>query len=90
MGKPAELELVIDVLSTDAVKVKSGARILVDRCNENWCAFGVKDRKAQRRQVAVGHRSDFEAEVRRGLVEGEGVVLYPTEQLKDGGRVEVR
>ncbi|HEY9605300.1 MAG TPA: HlyD family efflux transporter periplasmic adaptor subunit [Allocoleopsis sp.] len=163
VGKPADLELVIDVLSTDAVKVKPGARILVDRwggdrilqakvrqvepsaftkvsalgveeqrvniiadfveasgslgdgyrvearivvwdgknvlkvplgalfrCNENWCAFVVKEGKAQRRQVEVGHRSDFEAEVRRGLVEGEGVMLYPTEQLKDGGRVEVK
>lgn len=60
------------------------------RCNENWCALVVKEGKAQRRQIEVGHRSDFEAEVRRGLVEGEGVVLYPTEQLKDGGWVEVR
>lgn len=160
LGDPSTLELVIDVLSTDAVKIRPGAPILIDqggdiqpirakvrlvepsaftkvsalgveeqrvnvigdfvdssrsfgdayrvevkivtwegkdvlkvplsalfRCDRSWCVFTVKDGKAHRRSVEIGQRSDFEAEVRRGLTSGEEVIFHPTEQIDEGKRV---
>jgi HlyD family secretion protein len=163
VGNISKLELVIDVLSVDAVKIQPGDTILIDqgadaqpmmakvrlvepsaftkvsalgveeqrvnvigdfvdtphffgdayrvdvqiviwdgnnvlkiplsslfRCDKSWCAFVAKDNKATRRLVEVGHRSDFEAEIRRGLQEGEVVILHPSEQINDGSRVTLR
>jgi HlyD family secretion protein len=57
------------------------------RCDKSWCAFVVKDGKAERRLVAVGQRSDFEVEIRQGLQPGDAVILHPSEQIEAGSRV---
>jgi HlyD family secretion protein len=57
------------------------------RCGQSWCTFVVKEGKASRRPVEVGHRSDFEAEIRQGLKPGEVVILHPNEQIENGTRV---
>jgi HlyD family secretion protein len=36
----------------------------------------------------VGHRNGAEAEVLEGVVEGDAVVLYPNDKLKDGAAVK--
>ncbi|PMB46114.1 efflux transporter periplasmic adaptor subunit [Fischerella thermalis CCMEE 5201] len=163
IGNISKLELVIDVLSSDAVKIQPGDTILIDqgadtqpmmtkvrlvepsaftkvsalgveeqrvnvigdfvdpprffgdayrvdvqiviwdgknvlkiplsslfRCGQSWCTFVAKDGKAARRAVEVGQRSDFAAEIRRGLKEGEVVILHPSEQINDGSRVTFR
>jgi HlyD family secretion protein len=43
-----------------------------------------------RRDVEIGHRSQFEAEVLSGIEEGARVVVHPTNQLTDGSPVEAR
>ncbi|MEA5574152.1 efflux RND transporter periplasmic adaptor subunit [Calothrix sp. UHCC 0171] len=60
------------------------------RCGKSWCTFVVNNGKANRRQIEVGQRSDFEAEIRQGLKEGEAVILHPSEQIEDGKPVTVR
>jgi HlyD family secretion protein len=60
------------------------------RGNQAWCVFVVRENKAHRRQIEVGHRSDLEAEVKQGLTTGERVILHPTEQIQDGKRVKTR
>jgi HlyD family secretion protein len=168
IGNPNQLELVIDVLSTDAVKIKPGNLILLDqgsdqgsnsmpiqakvrlvepsaftkvsalgveeqrvnvigdfvdaapsfgdayrvdtriviwdgknilkapisslfRCNQSaWCVFVVENGRASQRQIAIGHRSDREAEIQQGLNQGERVILHPTEQIKAGIQVTSR
>ncbi|WP_035139483.1 efflux RND transporter periplasmic adaptor subunit [Fischerella sp. PCC 9605] len=163
IGDVSKLELVIDVLSSDAVKIQPGDTILIDRgadtqpilakvrlvepsaftkvsalgveeqrvniigdfvdtphsfgdayrvdvqiviwdsknllkiplsslfrCDRSWCTFVVKDGKAALRLVEIGQRSDFEAEIRQGLKEGEVVILHPSEQINDGSRVTFR
>ncbi len=163
LGDVSQLELVIDVLSTDAVKIQPGDRILIHqgteqepilgkvrlvepsaftkisalgveeqrvnvigdfvdspgslgdayrvdvqiivwegknvlqvplsalfRCNQAWCTFVVKDGKAERHQIQVGHRSDFDAEIPQGLQVGEQVILHPTEQIDAGSPVKQR
>jgi HlyD family secretion protein len=161
IGNPKQLELVIDVLSTDAMKIKPGDAIAIDlgtetnplrakvrriepsafmkvsalgveeqrvniigdfvdssasfgdayrvevrivvwegknvlkapisalfRCQQSdWCVFVVENGRAVRRQVAIAHRNELEAEIRQGLQEGETVILHPTEQIDAGSRV---
>lgn len=70
--------------SKDVLKVPLSSLF---RCGQSWCVFTVKERKAHRRQVEIGKRSDAAAEVRRGLTVNEWVILHPTEQIKEGSLV---
>jgi HlyD family secretion protein len=60
------------------------------RCDTDWCAFVAEDGRAQRREVAIGPRSDFAAVVESGLDEGAQVILYPGDQIESGVRVKGR
>ena len=163
VGDPSKLEIVVDLLSTDAVKVKPGAAVLLEnwggeapirarvrtveasaftkvsalgieeqrtnivadfvdppgplgdgyrveariiiweadrvlkipssalfRHGDAWSIFVVDNGKAIRREVEIGHRSQFEAEVLGGIEAGSVLILRPTNQLADGARVEER
>ncbi|WP_035987517.1 efflux RND transporter periplasmic adaptor subunit [Leptolyngbya sp. KIOST-1] len=163
LGDPDGLELVIDILSTDAVRVSPGDAVQIDRwggeenlqaivrqvepaaftevsalgvdeqrvnviadftdpavplgdgfrvdaqivvwqsdnvltvpisalfrCDIAWCAFVAEDGRAQRREVAIGPRSDFAAVVEAGLAEGEQVILYPGDQIEADVRIRGR
>lgn len=163
VGDPRKLEVVVDLLSTDAVKVRPGTAMLLEnwggeaairarvrtvepsaftkvsalgieeqranvvadfvdppaplgdgyrveariiiweaesvlkvpssalfRHGDGWSVFVVESGKAVRREVEIGHRSQFEAEVLKGIEEGAQVVLHPTNQISDGSRVESR
>ena len=71
---------------TDVLKVPVSALF---RTGERWSVFVVDAGRARLRAVEVGHRGDAEAEVIRGLREGEQVILYPSDQVEDGVRVAV-
>jgi HlyD family secretion protein len=163
VGDPSKLEVVVDLLSTDAVKVRPGTAMLLEnwggeaairarvrtvepsaftkvsalgieeqranvvadfvdppaplgdgyrveariiiweaesvlkvpssalfRHGDGWSVFVVESGNAVRREVEIGHRSQFEAEVLKGIEEGAQVVLHPTNQISDGSRVESR
>ncbi|MEM8831960.1 MAG: HlyD family efflux transporter periplasmic adaptor subunit [Cyanobacteria bacterium P01_G01_bin.19] len=166
LGNPQDLEIVVDLLSSDAVKVKAGATMLIEhwggespleakvkyiepsaftkvsalgveeqrvnvvadfvdpqvplgdryrvetkttiwsgedvlviplsalfRCDNSrvvgntWCIFAVENGRAQKRQLEVSQRSNFEAVIERGLEIGEKVILHPNEQIQTGTRV---
>ena len=168
LGNPQDLEIIVDLLSADAVKVKPGATMLIEhwggeqtlkarvryvepsaftkvsalgveeqrvnviadfvdeqvplsdryrvetrtvvwsgedvlivplsalfRCNSDrnletanmWCTFVVEGKEAQKRQVKVSQRSNFEAVIQEGLEREERVILHPTEQIQDGAKV---
>ncbi len=58
------------------------------RREAGWGAFVVEAGRARPRDVLVGHRGESEAEVLGGLRAGERVILYPSDQVDDGVRVE--
>lgn len=60
------------------------------RHGDGWSVFVVQNGKAIRREVEIGHRSQFEAEVLSGIDEGAAVIVHPTNQIDDGARVEKR
>lgn len=171
LGNPQDLEIVVDLLSSDAVKVKPGATMFLEhwggestlkakvryvepsaftkvsalgveeqrvnviadfvdeeiplgdryrvetrtviwsgedvlviplsalfRCqpgnNRNlsniWCTFVVENNLAQKRQIEVSQRSNFEAAIESGLQAEERVILHPTEQIQSGTKIKIQ
>ncbi|MCR9292480.1 MAG: efflux RND transporter periplasmic adaptor subunit [bacterium] len=165
MGDPRNLEMEIDVLSTDAVKIKPGAKLTVQhwggkeslhgivrvvepaaftkvsslgveeqrvnviadfdepgentialgdgyrieaeitveeaqnvvwipssalfRYNRKWHVFAIAEDRAALREVRIGLQNDNQTQILEGLQPMEEVVVYPSDQLKDGSRVQV-
>jgi len=58
--------------------------------NGAWQVFVIESDLAVRRSIQVGHRSDEAAEVLDGLTEGDQVVVFPSDQIDDGVRVDLR
>lgn len=67
-----------------ALKVPNGA---IFRRGEQWHAYVVNDRHAQLRSVKIGRASNSETEILEGLKEGDEVILYPGDRIKEGLRV---
>jgi HlyD family secretion protein len=60
------------------------------RRDSDWAIFVVKEGRAHERRIKVGHQNGLESEILSGLQEGEEVILYPDESIKDGTRVKRR
>jgi HlyD family secretion protein len=70
-----------------AVKAPVGALF---REGAGAAAFVVEGERARRRAVKAARRNNLEAMVEDGLKAGDRVVVYPSDALKDGSRVEIR
>ena len=57
--------------------------------SNTWCVFVVENNQAQKRQIKVSQRSNFEAVVENGLQAQEKVILHPTEQIQSGIKVKL-
>jgi len=57
------------------------------RCEKTWCAFTVHNGRARQRAVSIGERNDQVAQVLRGLIPGDIVILHPANDVQDGSRV---
>lgn len=55
-----------------------------------WSVFIIRDGRARRREVEIGHRSSAVVEVRRGIEPGEEVILFPSDEIASGVRVKPR
>jgi hypothetical protein len=73
--------------SEDVVTVPVGALF---RQGEDWAVFAVKDGRARTTGVKIGHRNNRTAEVLSGLLEGDKIVLHPSDRVKDGVAIEQR
>jgi HlyD family secretion protein len=68
-----------------ATKVPVGALF---RDGEGWAVFVADGGRAQKRAVKVPRRNGVEAMVEDGLKPGDRVVVYPSDALRDGSRLE--
>jgi len=57
------------------------------RTGDGWSAFIIQAGRAHQRAIEIGHRNQTEAEVARGIAEGEEVILHPSNQIREGVRV---
>ncbi len=60
------------------------------RKGDAWAVFVVKNKRANQRQIEIGHRNGLVAEVLSGLSEGEEVIMHPDDSIKEGARVKPR
>jgi len=68
-----------------AIKVPVGALF---REGEGWAVFVADGARAVKRAVKVPRRNGAEAMVEDGLKPGDRVVVYPSDALRDGSRLE--
>ena len=71
----------------NALKVPVGALF---REGDQWMLFAVDGDRARKRAVKVPRRNSLEALVEDGLTPGERVIVYPSDALQDGSRIEPR
>ena len=67
------------------LKVPSGALF---RRGPEWAAFVLAGGKAQLRAIKTGRSSGSETQILSGVQEGDEVILYPGDRLKDGQRAK--
>jgi HlyD family secretion protein len=60
------------------------------RDRDRWAVYAIEDGRARLRQVELGHRGRNAVEVVRGLAEGTPIVLYPSDRVTDGARIDER
>lgn len=60
------------------------------RHGQSWAVFAVENGYARLVNVKIGHRNASEAEVLGGLQSGKQVILHPTNEVRDGIRVQPR
>ena len=60
------------------------------RAAEGWSVFAVAGSRAVTRRVEIGKANAEQAQVLGGLAEGDEVVVYPGDRVRDGVRVRAR
>jgi HlyD family secretion protein len=73
--------------SPDVVKVPTSALF---RDNTQWAVFVVREGRARRTIVQLGHQTGQEAEVLEGLTAGTPVIVHPGDLVHDGVRIANR
>lgn len=71
----------------DVLKVPTSALF---RSAGEWAVFVIEQGRARLRTIEIGRQNDLEAQVLRGLDEGEQIVTHPGDKLNDGVQVFVR
>jgi HlyD family secretion protein len=69
-----------------AIKVPVGALF---REGDGWAVFVAEGDRASKRAVKVPRRNGAEAMVEDGLKPGDLVVVYPSDALRDGSKIEI-
>lgn len=77
---------IVTYASADALTVPVAALF---RRGEQWSAFVLDGERAVLRAIRLGARGPLLAVVEDGLREGERVIVYPSDLLRDGARVNV-
>jgi HlyD family secretion protein len=85
-GFRVEARIVIDE-ATNALRIPTSSLF---RAGEDPAVFLVKDGVAHVQKVEVGRQNGIEAEITKGLTEGDEVVLHPSDQIEDGTKVKQR
>jgi HlyD family secretion protein len=60
------------------------------RNGPNWAVFIADNGRARMRLVEIGRRNGTEAQVLKGLSEGETVIVHPSDSIKDNSRIAIR
>lgn len=86
LGDGYRLEASIAVWDAKGVLAIPASALL--RAGDRWEVFVVDGDRARRRDVTIGHIGGGAAEVLGGLRAGDRVILFPSDDVKDGVRVK--
>jgi HlyD family secretion protein len=89
LGDGYRVEVRIVVWETSAA-LALPASALVQQANGTWTVFVVERGRARARAVRIGHRTSGFVEVTGGLPAGAEVVLFPSDNIRDGVRLRSR
>lgn len=73
--------------SDDVLKLPASALF---RHGNSWAVFAVENGRALLREVKIGHRNSYQAEVLGGIAAGRQVILHPTNEIREGIHVRSR
>jgi HlyD family secretion protein len=73
--------------SDDVLTVPASALV---REGAGWAVYVVDEGRARLRPIEVGRLGGAAAEVTRGIAEGERVIVFPSDKVRDGVRVRGR
>lgn len=73
--------------SPDVLKVPTSALF---RDGDQWAVYAVRDGRARRTPVSIGHYTGREGELVEGLSEGTEVIVHPGDAIREGVRVRAR
>ena len=73
--------------SEDALAIPSSA---VFRHGDQWAVFAVDKERARLHIIDAGRNNGIMTEVRSGLEDGDSIILYPGNRVRDGARVKQR
>jgi len=76
--------------SASVLSVPRSALLQAKGKSGEWTAFIVRQGKAESRALRIGHVGGAAAEVLTGVQPGDEVVVFPSDQLRDGVRVTTR
>jgi HlyD family secretion protein len=76
--------------SASVLSVPRSALLQAKGKSGEWTAFIVRQGKAESRALRIGHVGGAAAEVLTGVEPGDEVVVFPSDQLRDGARVTTR
>jgi HlyD family secretion protein len=85
LGDRYRVEIRIIVWQADSVLTIPASALF--RSGDGWRAFAVEQGRARQRDVVVGHRTPFDAEILQGLQIGDVVIAHPSDRVADGVRV---
>lgn len=85
LGAEFRIEAAIVTWSGEVLRIPTGAMFRRDNA---WQVFEVKDGKAKLQKIEIGHRGKDFTEVTSGLVKGDRVIVFPSDQIEEGTRIE--
>jgi HlyD family secretion protein len=88
LGDRYRVEIRIVVWQGDSVLTVPSSALF--RRGEGWGVFLVEAGRARQRDVVVGHRTPFDAEIVEGLRERDVVIRHPSDRVAEGVKVAPR
>lgn len=88
LGVGFRLDVAIEVWAESDVLVVPTSALF--RSGPEWILFVVEGGRARRRSVEIGRRGSDFAQILSGVEEGVRVILFPSDRVEEGVRVEAR
>jgi HlyD family secretion protein len=88
LGDGYQLDTRITVFIRDDIEIIPAGALF--RRGDNWSVYVVNDGRSQLRTIDLERRSGRFAAVRKGLTQGERVIIYPSDQISPGVRVSLK